>query len=79
MQQITFKMELENNIKLMRLKKDQITQEELANKLGVSRQTIIAIEQGRFNPSVKLVLGMAAFFECTVEEIFYLKKKEKKK
>jgi putative transcriptional regulator len=71
-------MDLENNIKLMRFKKNQITQEELANKVSVSRQTIIAIEQGRFNPSVKLALGMAAFFECNVEEIFYLKKKKEK-
>jgi putative transcriptional regulator len=71
-------MDLANNLRLMRFKKNQITQEELANKVSVSRQTIIAIEQGKFNPSVRLALSMAAYFECNVEEIFYLKKKDKK-
>ncbi|MCF7858016.1 MAG: helix-turn-helix transcriptional regulator [Candidatus Cloacimonetes bacterium] len=69
-------MELSNDLKIMRFKKNQITQEELARKLDVSRQTINAIENGKFNPSVKLAILMAEFFECNVENIFYLNKEK---
>ncbi|MCD6346710.1 MAG: helix-turn-helix transcriptional regulator [Bacteroidales bacterium] len=65
---------LENNLKLMRFNKNHLTQADLADELDVSRQTIIAIEQGKFNPSVKLALSMAEFFECQVEDIFIIKK-----
>ncbi len=67
-------MVLTNNLKTVRFNKNQITQEELAVKVNVSRQTIHAIENGKFNPSVKLALHIAEFFECKVEDIFYLKK-----
>jgi len=56
----------------MRFNKGTMTQAQLAEALDVSRQTIIAIEQGRFNPSVKLALRIAAFFGHRVEDIFYL-------
>jgi len=69
-------MKLTNNLKTMRFNKNQITQEELAKKLDVSRQTINAIENGKFNPSVKLALLIADFFECPIESIFYLVKEE---
>jgi len=69
-------MILMNNLKVMRFNKDQITQEELADRVGVSRQTIHAIENGKFNPSVKLALSIAGFFGCDVERIFYLKKED---
>jgi putative transcriptional regulator len=64
-------MNLKNNIKNFRFNNGQITQLELAEKLEVSRQTIIAIENGKFNPSVKLALKMASLFKCTVEDLFY--------
>lgn len=70
-------MTLLNNLKAMRFNKNQITQEELAEKVDVSRQTIHSIENGKFNPSVKLALQIAKFFECNVEDVFYLKKGEK--
>ncbi len=66
------KMVLKNNLKIMRFNKNMMTQAQLAEKVDVSRQTIIAIEQGKFNPSVKLALKMAKLFACRVEEIFYL-------
>ena len=69
-------MKLSNDLKIMRFNKNQITQEELAKKVDVSRQTINAIENGKFNPSVKLALLMADFFECNVENIFYLIKED---
>lgn len=67
-------MIIKNNVKTMRFNKNQITQEELARKVDVSRQTIIAIEKGKFNPSVKLALLLADFFECRVEDLFILLK-----
>jgi putative transcriptional regulator len=69
-------MILMNNLKAVRFNKNQITQEELAGQVNVSRQTIHAIETGKFNPSVKLALHIAKFFECRVEDIFYLKKED---
>jgi putative transcriptional regulator len=69
-------MMLANNLKTIRFNKNQITQEELAEQVDVSRQTIHAIETGKFNPSVKLALHIAQFFECHVEDIFYFKKEE---
>ena len=50
----------------------EITQEELAAKIGVSRQTIIAIEKGNYVPSVLLALRIAKFFKQPVEKIFSL-------
>jgi putative transcriptional regulator len=69
-------MKLVNRLKVMRFNNHQITQQELADKMNVSRQTINAIENGKFNPSVKLALFIADFFKCNVEDIFYLTKEE---
>lgn len=69
---------LKNNLKAMRFNKGIMTQAQLAEALDVSRQTIIAIEQGRFNPSVKLALRISAFFGHQIEDIFYLTKEESK-
>lgn len=49
-----------------------MTQAELATALGVSRQTIISIEQGRYAPSLDLALRLARHFACPVEELFQL-------
>jgi putative transcriptional regulator len=65
-------MELKNNLKHFRFNRGQVTQDNVARKLQVSRQTINAIENGKFNPSVKLALQIADFFKCSLEEIFYL-------
>ncbi len=67
---------LKNNLKLKRLQNGDITQEELAIKAEVSRQTINAIEKGKFNPSVKLALKIAKIFNCSVEDIFELSEEE---
>ena len=60
---------MENTIRVLRAVKD-LTQEDLAQALGVSRQTINAIEKGKYNPSLDLAFKMAAYFETTIEEIF---------
>ena len=51
-----------------------LTQEELAERVGVSRQTVIAIEKGNYTPSVLLALKIAKTFKTTVESLFILKK-----
>lgn len=56
----------------MRLKKN-VTQEELADAVHVSRQTIIAIEKGNYTPSLALAMQLAKFFKVSVEELFYFK------
>ncbi|MFQ3275249.1 MAG: putative transcriptional regulator [Candidatus Nanohaloarchaea archaeon] len=60
-----------NQLKQLRTEQD-ITQEELAKELDVSRQTINAIETGKYNPSLELALEIAKFFNTEVEEVFSL-------
>ena len=61
---------LYNRIKERRLEKN-LSQEELAKKVGTTRQTIIAIEKGLFNPSAKLALLLCYVLDSTFEELFY--------
>lgn len=65
--------DISNRVFQFRSKKN-ITQEELAKAVGVSRQTIIAIEKGNYTPSVLLALKIAKFFKKRVEEIFVYEK-----
>lgn len=62
---------MKNLIKVERARHN-LTQAELAEKLGISRQTVQAIETNKFNPSVNLALKMARFFNVTVEYLFRL-------
>ena len=62
---------MKNMIKVERARHD-MTQADLAKKIQVSRQTIHAIEKGKFVPSTILALKMARFFEISVEELFIL-------
>ena len=63
---------MKNLIKVERVRHD-LTQAQLAEKLGVSRQTIHAIEKNKFNPSVTLAIKMAKYFKVTVEYYLILK------
>ena len=62
---------LVNTMKVQRAKKD-LTQEQLAELVGVTRKTINSIERGHFVPSTVLALKIARIFEVPVEEVFYL-------
>lgn len=62
---------MKNKIKVERAEKD-VTQQQLAEAVGVSRQTIVAIEKGRFLPSTPLALKIAHYFSKPVESIFFL-------
>ena len=65
--------ELENNVKENRIL-NKLTQQELADAVEVSRQTIISIEKGNYTPSVFLALKISKFLKKNIEEIFYVTK-----
>lgn len=62
---------MKNNLRVERARV-RMTQQELADKTGVTRQTIVAIEHGKFNPSTVLALKMARVFGVTIEALFEL-------
>ena len=62
--------QMKNTIRVQRAIRN-MTQEDLALALGVTRQTIIAIESGKYDPSMKLAFKMAKFFEKPIEELFF--------
>ena len=69
-------MKLENNLRQFRFEHGEMTQQELANAVGVTRLTIHSIEAGKFNPSTLLALKIAGFFGVQLEAIFYLSEDE---
>lgn len=66
---------MKNLIKVERARHN-LTQANLAKELGVSRQTIYAIEKNKFNPSVTLAIKMAHFFNVTVEYLFEIEEED---
>ena len=66
---------MKNRLKVARAEAD-LTQEELAKRIGVSRQTINAVESGRYVPSTVLALKMAQVFGKPVEEVFFLEEND---
>ncbi len=61
---------LTNNIRKLRLEHGQMTQQEFADKVGVTRQTIIATESGRYAPSLPLAFKIAQTFGVPIEQVF---------
>jgi len=61
-----------NHIRRLRFDQGEMTQIELAERVGVTRQTIITLEANRYVPSLKLAMGVAHVFGVTVEEVFEL-------
>lgn len=60
---------MDNRLKELRAEQG-LSQQALADHLGVSRQTVISIEKGRFDPSLPLAFALAATFHCAIEDIF---------
>ena len=60
---------MENRVKVYRAMRD-ITQEDLAKSVGVTRQTVIAIERGNYNPSLELAFKIVRFFDAKIEDVF---------
>lgn len=72
------KFEITNNIRRLRFFANEMTQQELAEKAGASRQTIIAIEAGKYSPSLKLAFRIADVFGVKIGEVFYYEVKGEK-
>lgn len=66
---------MRNNVEVLR-KEKQLNQEELGKQLGVSRQTIISIEKGKYNPSLELAFKLSKVFDKSIEEIFIYGERE---
>lgn len=64
------KRRINNHIRTLRFFNNEMTQQQLAEKVGVTRQTIIAMEQGRYSPSLELAFRIALVFERPLEEVF---------
>jgi len=62
--------ELKNQIRRLRFENGEMTQQQLADKVGVTRQTIIAIEAGKYAPSLPLAFKIARTFRMPIEEVF---------
>lgn len=69
-------MKLENNLRRLRFEHGEISQQDLANAVGVTRLTIHSIETGKFNPSTLLALKIAQFFQVNLEDVFYIAEDE---
>ena len=65
------KSPLRNRIRRLRFDNGEMTQQELAEKVGVTRQTIIALEADRYVPSLLLAMKLARVFDVRVEQVFY--------
>ena len=72
-------VKLENNLRRYRFEHNELSQQDLANAVGVTRLTIHSIETGKFNPSTLLALKIARFFEAKLEDLFYLVEDEHQK
>jgi len=61
---------LSNKVRRLRFDNGELTQQQLADKVGVTRQTIIAIESGRYSPSLPLAFKLARAFGVSIEDVF---------
>ena len=67
-----------NSIRTLRFTHGEMTQQELADLVGVTRQTVVAIEQGRYAPSLEIAFRIAEVFHCKMEEVFQYQGSAKK-
>jgi putative transcriptional regulator len=63
---------IKNNIRRLRFDHDEMTQQQLAEKVGVTRQTIVAIEKGNYSPSLELAFRFAQVFNVPLEQVFFI-------
>lgn len=59
-----------NNIRNLRFNRHEMTQQQLADQVGVTRQTIVAIEKGKYSPSLELAFRISRIFNLPLEEVF---------
>ncbi|ULT54446.1 helix-turn-helix transcriptional regulator [Neobacillus drentensis] len=60
-----------NHIRKLRFNQDEMTQQQLADKVGVTRQTIVALEKGNYSPSLELAFRIAHAFDLPLEQVFF--------
>ena len=72
------KSTINNNIRSLRFHSGEMTQQQLADMAGVSRQTIVAIEKGNYSPSLELAFRLAHIFKTPLEEVFTYHPADKK-
>ncbi|WP_053375986.1 helix-turn-helix transcriptional regulator [Paenibacillus sp. FJAT-27812] len=70
------KLLISNNVRKLRFNHNEMTQQQLAEKAGVTRQTIVALEQGKYSPSLELAFRIAFVFSLPLEEVFFIENKE---
>jgi putative transcriptional regulator len=70
------KLRIGNQIRKLRFEHNEMTQEQLAEKVGVTRQTIVAIEKGNYSPSLELAFRLAMTFNCNIETVFFIEAEE---
>jgi putative transcriptional regulator len=67
---------IENQIRRLRFEHGEMTQEALAKAVGITRQTVIALESARYAPSLELAMKIAEVFSARVDEVFYRRKSD---
>ena len=72
------KSKVSNEIRMLRFMNNEVTQQALAEAVGVSRQTIVAIEKGNSSPSLELAFKLARVFDKTLDEVFSYDENDKK-
>lgn len=66
------KTRIRNEIRALRFHHGEMTQQELADRIGVSRQTVVAIEQAKYSPTLELAFRIAQVFERPLQEVFWM-------
>ena len=66
------KINIENSVRKLRFNNNEMTQQELANLVGISRQTVVAIEKYKYTPSLELAFKIALAFNKEIQEVFYI-------
>lgn len=65
-----------NHVRRLRFDHDEMTQQELADQVGVTRQTIVAIEKGNYSPSLELAFRIARVFNAPLEAVFFIQESD---
>ena len=66
------KINIENSVRKLRFNNNEMTQQELADLVGVSRQTVVAIEKYKYTPSLELAFKISIVFNKEIQEVFYI-------
>ena len=66
------KIHIENSVRKLRFNNNEMTQQELADLVGISRQTVVAIEKYKYTPSLELAFKIALAFNKEIQEVFYI-------